>query len=77
MTGAKMNFEEAMKKLEMIVEDLEKGEYSLEESLKKFEEGLELGKSCRKFLDEAEARVRMLVEEDGDRIAEKDVSDEF
>jgi exodeoxyribonuclease VII small subunit len=57
-------FEQSMAKLESIVSDLEEGEFSLEESLKKFEEGLKLGKRCREILDKAEMRVKKLVETD-------------
>jgi exodeoxyribonuclease VII small subunit len=53
-----------MEKLEAIVSDLETGEFSLEESLKKFEEGLTLGKRCREILNNAQVRVEKLVEED-------------
>ena len=56
MNEAKIDFEASMKKLEKIVDELEKGEYSLEESLQKFEEGLKLGKSCREMLEKAEIK---------------------
>ena len=48
-------FEEAMKRLENIVESLERGDLSLEESLKIFEEGMKLLHFCSKKLEEAEA----------------------
>jgi exodeoxyribonuclease VII small subunit len=54
--------EVSMERLESIVSDLEEGEFSLEEALNKFEEGLKLGKHCRKILDQAELRVKKLVE---------------
>jgi len=54
--------EDSMERLESIVSDLEEGEFSLEEALNKFEEGLKLGKQCRKILDQAELRVKKLVE---------------
>ncbi len=57
-----MAFEEAMKRLERIVADLEAGTYSLAESLQKFEEGIALGKHCRDLLERADLRVRKLVE---------------
>ncbi len=77
MAKSKLSFEEAIKKLEQIVEELEKGEFTLEQSLQKFEEGLALGKDCREFLDKAEARIRKLVEEKGGQLIEEDVSDEY
>lgn len=69
-------FEASMRKLEAIVEELEKGNFTLEESLQKFEEGLELGKSCKAILDKAEAKVKMLVEERG-ALREQDMPDEL
>jgi exodeoxyribonuclease VII small subunit len=56
-----LTFEEAMSRLESIVADLESGTFSLEESLKKFEEGIALGKTCREFLQRADVRVRTLM----------------
>jgi exodeoxyribonuclease VII small subunit len=77
MSKAKNSFEESMKKLETIVEELDTGDHSLEESLKKFEEGLKLGKECKEILDKAELRVRKLVETDDGGLDEVDVSDEL
>jgi exodeoxyribonuclease VII small subunit len=58
----KLNFEQAMEKLEKIVEDLESGELSLEDSVKSFEKGIELSKLCKKKLESAENRVKKIVE---------------
>lgn len=63
--GKGMTFEEAMKRLEEIVERLGEGNLSLEESLKVFEEGIELCKFCNKKLDEAGYKVEKLVEKEG------------
>ena len=63
MSKDKLGFEASMEKLEKIVNDLEKGEYSLEESLQRFEEGIKLGKSCMKVIDDAEAKVKKLVDD--------------
>lgn len=54
-------FEESLKRLETIVEQLEKGDQPLEASLKLFEEGVSLSGSCRKELDEAEGKVQTLI----------------
>jgi exodeoxyribonuclease VII small subunit len=62
MTEQSLTFEAAMARLEQIVADLESGKLSLEESLKKFEEGVTLGKTCREFLDRADVRIRSLTE---------------
>lgn len=56
-------FEESLKKLESIVEQMEKGELSLEQSLKLFEEGVALSAACKKELDEAEGKVQMLIKQ--------------
>jgi exodeoxyribonuclease VII small subunit len=62
---AEVKFEEALKKLENIVEDLEKGNLSLDESLKKYEEGMKLAKICTRKLEEAEKKVEVLVKSEG------------
>jgi exodeoxyribonuclease VII small subunit len=54
-------FEEAMERLENIVESLENGDLSLDESLKIFEEGMNLVSFCSKKLEEAEQKVTMLI----------------
>jgi len=48
-----LKFEEALKKLEKIVEDLENGDLSLDEALKKYQEGIELSRICNQRLDNA------------------------
>ena len=57
----KKNFEQSMKDLEKIVEELESGEIPLEKALKKFEEGIKLSNFCAKTLDETEAKITMLI----------------
>ena len=61
----KLNFEEAIRGLEKIVDDLESGELSLEDSIKAFEKGIELSRLCRKKLEKAEDRVKKLLEKSG------------
>jgi len=56
----KVSFEEAIGRLEEIVRQLEKGDVPLEDSIRLYEEGMKLGKMCRKILDEADLRVRQL-----------------
>ena len=60
-TGQKMNFEEALSKLEQIVQQLETGALPLEESLAKFEEGMRLSKICGDKLAEVEGKIEVLV----------------
>lgn len=58
---AEEKFEEALKKLEEIVREMESGDLTLEESLKSFEEGVRLSRFCAKKLDEAERRIEVLL----------------
>ncbi|MBW1852004.1 MAG: exodeoxyribonuclease VII small subunit [Deltaproteobacteria bacterium] len=62
---AEQKFENAMRRLEEIVQNLESGELSLEDSLKNFEEGMKLLKFSSKKLEEAEKKVTMLVQDSG------------
>src|SRR3989338_4544475 len=55
-----LKFEKAMEKLEKIVQDLESGEISLEEALKRYEEGVKLSRACQAKLAEAEKKIEML-----------------
>lgn len=57
------SFEESLKKLESIVDKLEKGDLSLEESLKLFVEGVGLSAVCKKELEEAEGKVEILIKQ--------------
>ena len=57
------SFEESLKKLEAIVDQLEQGDLPLEESLKLFEEGVGLSAACKKELDAAEGKVEMLIKQ--------------
>lgn len=70
------SFEQSLKKLESIVDKLEKGDLALEESLKLFEEGVGLSAACKKELDEAEGKVQTLVKQrDGSLKAEPFLTD--
>ena len=61
-----MNFEEAMKKLEKIVTELESGNFNLDESVLKFEEGIKIAKHCNNMLENAEKKITILLEKDGE-----------
>lgn len=54
-------FEQNMQRLEQIVRAMERGDVALEESLKLFQEGTELVRSCGKLLDEAELQVKKIM----------------
>ncbi|WP_242975002.1 exodeoxyribonuclease VII small subunit [Anaerovirgula multivorans] len=60
-----MNYEKAMKRLEDVIEQLENKELSLDDSLKLFQEGIDLYRLCNAKLNEAEEKIQMIVEEDG------------
>lgn len=62
MTGKNnsTDFESSLKELEKIVRELESGEVNLDESLKKFEKGIELYKNCRQTLQAAEKKIKIL-----------------
>ena len=65
--ATKTTFEASMKRLEEIVSRLEGEQVPLEESMRLYEEGMKLGRRCRRMLDEADARIRKLAEQaDGD-----------
>tara|TARA_B100002019_G_scaffold190631_1_gene164844 strand:+ start:60 stop:308 length:249 start_codon:yes stop_codon:yes gene_type:complete len=65
MSKKKINFEESLAELESIVDSLEAGELSLEESLKSFEKGITLTRNCQTALSEAEQKVKILTEKNG------------
>ena len=60
------SFEEQMEDLEKIVSELEKGDLNLDASVTKFEEGIKISKECNKTLEEAEKKITMLVNKDGE-----------
>ena len=63
-------FEDCIQRLELIVQQLEKGDIPLEQALKLFEEGIQLSQSCRKDLEEAEGKVEILLRQNGKMVAE-------
>ena len=62
----KKSFESQIENLEKIVAELENGELSLDESVSKFEEGIKISKECNKTLEEAEKKITILINNDGD-----------
>lgn len=61
----KLSFEQALQRLEEVVRELEGGDLSLEQALTLFQEGVALARQCGTQLDQAEARIEQLLEEDG------------
>jgi exodeoxyribonuclease VII small subunit len=62
---AKQTFEEAMKQLEEIVQELESGDLPLEKAILKYEEGVRLSRFCSEKLDETEKRITILQNQEG------------
>ncbi len=69
---ATKSFETSIEELEQIVNDLESGDLSLEESIKKFEAGVKLSKTCSKKLDETEKKISVLLADSAGNMTEKD-----
>ena len=67
------DFEAALAELEAIVQRLEQGELSLEESLRQFERGIILTRGCQKALQQAEQKIRILSKGAGGEIVEQDL----
>src|SRR5690606_39147039 len=65
-TKAPLDFEQSLAELQQLVERLEGGELSLEESLNAFEQGIRLTRDCQSALSQAEQKVQMLLERDGE-----------
>lgn len=68
---AKKTFEQAMKQLEEIVQELESGDLPLDTAIKKFEEGVQLSKLCAEKLDETEKKISILLKDQAGNIFEK------
>lgn len=65
-----LNFEQAIEELEVIAQELESGKLNLDDSIKKFEDGMKLSKKCSEYLENAEKKITVLIEKDGE-IAEE------
>ena len=63
-------FEQSLAELETLVQQMESGDMSLEESLKAFEQGIKLTRSCQKALTDAEQKVQKLLEQNGELTTE-------
>ncbi len=63
-------FEDSLAELEQLISQLEKGDIPLEESLKYFERGVNLSRICQKALQDAEQKVQILIEKNGNKTLE-------
>lgn len=70
-------FEENMQRLEQIVRQMERGEASLDESIKLFQEGTELVRSCSMLLDEAQLQITKITKSDDGTLLEEDFDAEL
>ena len=76
MNDKNRSFEQNMARLEQIVRSMERGDVALEESLKLFQEGTELVRSCSKLLDEAQLQVKKIMTAPDGSPVEEDFIDE-
>ncbi len=70
---AKLTFEQALEELEGIVTELERGESPLEDAIARFERGTALARRCEDRLNEADAKIAVLLQE-GSRVVEVDLA---
>ena len=68
--GLEMNFEQAIEELEVIAQALESGKLSLDDSIRKFEDGMKLSKKCTDYLENAEKRINILIANKGEVVEE-------
>ena len=66
-----INFEDNMKKLEEIANELEKGDLDLDTSVKKFEEGMKISEECSDILEKAERKITMLIKNSNGELVEE------
>ena len=69
---AEPKFEEALKKLETVVDELESGELNLDDAIKRYEEGMKLSKFCYKKLQDIQEKVEVLIKDSSGKITAKD-----
>lgn len=67
-----INFEETMQELEKIVQELEKGDLNLDDSINKFEKGMKLSKSASDYLEKAEKKITVLINAKDEEIKEEE-----
>ncbi len=75
--GKKIDFEASLDQLEQLVDQMEEGELTLEDSLKAFEQGVKLTRECQQALKAAEQKVQLLMEKNGELVTEPFVAEEL
>ena len=68
---AKQTFEQSIRQLEKIVQELETGDLPLEKAILRFEEGMNLSRRCSRMLDETEKKISVLIREADGSVTEK------
>ena len=71
-----LNFESTLDEIEKIIESLEEGNLSLEDSIKAYERGISLTKACQKMLSEAELKIKKLSSKEGEDVSFEDISND-
>ncbi len=72
----KIDFEKSLRELEKLVDEMESGELTLDQSLARFEKGVALTKACQQALKEAEQKVNILIEKHGEAELEAFLDDD-
>ncbi|MCP4650767.1 MAG: exodeoxyribonuclease VII small subunit [PVC group bacterium] len=76
MKNKELSFEQALERLEVIAEELEGEDISLDDSLKHYEEGMKLMSLCQKKLEESKKKVDLLVKKEGGKLQLKSFDEE-
>ena len=71
-----LNFESTLNKIEKIIESLEEGNLSLEDSIEAYEQGISLTKAGQKMLSDAELKIKKLSSKEGEDVSFEDISDD-
>ena len=71
-----LNFESTLSEIEKIIESLEEGNLTLENSIKAYEKGISLTKACQKMLSDAELKIKKLSSKEGEDVSFEDISND-
>ena len=71
-----LNFESTLDEIEKIIESLEEGNLSLEDSIEAYEKGISLTKACQKMLSDAELKIKKLSSKEGEDVSFEDISND-
>ena len=71
-----LNFESTLSEIEKIIESLEEGNLSLEDSIEAYEKGISLTKACQKMLSDAELKIKKLSSKEGEDVSFEDISND-